>query len=91
SFLNGDGRHDFLIEAPKEPATVLWDRHDLIFVEGNLDHALEVLTTLEFQRGELAVPTPHRHMIDETRNQEETDLLMVMDWQWAELLLADRE
>ncbi|MBK8423817.1 MAG: hypothetical protein IPL30_07940 [Elusimicrobia bacterium] len=51
--MNGDGRHDFLIEAPKEPATVLWDRHDLIFVEGNLD--AWVLTTLEFQRGELAV------------------------------------
>jgi len=91
SFLNGDGRHDFLMEAPEEPATVLWDRHDLITIEGNLDHAMEVLTTLDFQRGELAVPTPHRQMIDETRNQEETDLLTAVDWHWAELSLADQE
>lgn len=90
-FLNEDGRHDFLIEAPQEPSVVTWDRHDIITVEGNPDHAIEVLGTLDFQRGELTVPTPHRHMIDETRNQEETDLLTAVDWRWSELALADLE
>lgn len=90
-FLTADGRHDFMIEAPKEQTTVLWDRHDIMTIEGNLDHAVEVLETLDFARGELTVPTPHRHMIDETRNQEETDLLGVVDWRWADLELADHE
>jgi hypothetical protein len=90
-FLTEDGRHDFMIESPSGQTTVLWDRHDIMTVEGNLDHAVEVLETLDFVRGEPTVPTPHRHMIDETRNQEETDLLGVVDWRWAELDLADHE
>lgn len=91
SFLAEDGRHDFIIEAPKEQTVVAWDRHDILTIEGNLDHALEVLETLDFTRGELTVPAPHRHMIDETRNQEETDLLTAVDWRWTDLEPADQE
>lgn len=80
-FLSEDGRHDFWIRSHGDEATIVWDRHNLIFAYGPLG---VVETTLK-QRGVRldappSIPDPHVHHYHPERDADERAVLQALDW-----------
>jgi hypothetical protein len=60
-FLSGDGRFDLWAYSPEQGATVVWDRHNLLYAYGPLECFAAELVQLGFVAGEPEVPALHTH------------------------------
>lgn len=85
SFLQQDGRCSLWLHSFADGATVVWDRHDLIYGYGPLERYAAALDFLGFQVGEPAIPFPHSHNYHPSVDSDATDILEAFDWQWEPL------
>jgi len=60
-FLQGDARHHLWIISHDSSATLVYDKHNLIYAYGPLDGYLEVLRRHGIEEGEFELPFPHYH------------------------------
>lgn len=61
AFLSADARFDLWAHSPSDGATVVWDRHNVIYAYGVLDRFAAALEELGFRAGKVTVPVPHQH------------------------------
>jgi hypothetical protein len=60
-YLEGDARHHLWVHSHESNATLVYDKHDLIYAYGPLTCYLEVLDKHGLQEGEFELPFPHYH------------------------------
>ena len=91
-FLSEDGRHDFWVWSHGDNATIVWDRHNLIFAYGRFD----VFESALLQRGARPdapppIPAPHVHHYHAELDVEERAVLAALDWRVKPLRESDMQ
>jgi hypothetical protein len=90
-FLTNDARHDLWVHAPKAGATIVWDRHDLMYAYGPLKRFCVVLKEC-VKEGELnGPPDPHVHMYHAEYDDSERKLLHYFDWSRSPLRAREEQ
>jgi hypothetical protein len=75
-FWSEDARHDVWLHSGSDAATVVWDRHDIIYAYGPLVKFERVLGANGIQRGTPALPpSPHAHHYHAEWDQAERALV----------------
>lgn len=91
TFLQSDSRFDLWVHSPADRATIVWDRHNLIFVYGSSTHAVETLRSLGFHQGNPATPSPHEHHYHAALDQDGQALMSYFDWRFSPLHPDDEQ
>ncbi len=90
-FLAADGRFDLWAHSPGGNATVVWDRHDLLFGYGPLEAFETSLRSLGYTPGQPVVPTPHQHHYRAEFDGLARELLSALDWERSPLKPSDEQ
>lgn len=89
-FLDDDARHDLWLHSRKENATIVLDRHNLIYAYGPLDGFERALVNAGVQRGALPqVPDPHVHRYHAEYDDSERAILQALPWSVTPLRESD--
>lgn len=89
-FLAEDSRHDLWIRSHDDDATIVLDRHNLIYAYGPLGEFEAVLRVLGIRSGESpVVPDPHVHHYHQVWDGAEGEILRHFDWHIKPLRPAD--
>jgi hypothetical protein len=91
SFLGGDARHDLWGRSQADEATVVWDRHNLIYAYGPLDRFAAALRGLGFREGVPEIPDPHAHHYRAEFDRVAADLLATFHWTHSPLRSEDEQ
>jgi len=91
AFLAADGRHDVWVHAFSPPATLVWDRHDIVYAYGPLDQFQEALTEAGFTPGVPAIPDPHSHHYHAAFDPQEAAVLGAFAWRHSPLRPEDEQ
>jgi len=89
TFFAADGRHDVWFHGRDPEGTLVWDRHNLIYVYGNLDRFTEVLQANGLIEGEVSVPVPHTHHYHARFDDHERRILKHFEWARTPLQPSD--
>ncbi len=93
-YLAGDGRHDVWVHSAGDGRTLIWDRHDLIYAEGEpLEDIAEALGAMAYQEGivpRLAVG-PHIHYYRDQFDADAAAVLASFDWTRSDLRPEDEQ
>jgi len=87
----GDGRFDLWLHSPGDHATIVWDRHDLIFAYGPTDAYEGALRRLGFTLGEPIIPFPHEHHYRAELDEQARGVLQAFDWRFNPLEEEDEQ
>lgn len=60
-FLSGDARDDLWAHSPADDATVVWDRHNVLYAYGPLEAYESALVSIGFVPGSVEILYPHQH------------------------------
>lgn len=90
-FLSQDARFDFWAHSPGQNATIVWDRHNLLYAYGPLEEYLRELRALGFSAGAPSVLETHVHHYHSELDAQARDLLSAMEWVWSELRPEDEQ
>jgi hypothetical protein len=90
-FLSADARFDIWAHSPAENATVVWDRHNMLYAYGPLEKFSSLLRSLGFDAGELQVPDPHAHNYRQELDSYAKELLAVFEWSRSPLHKEDEQ
>jgi hypothetical protein len=89
-FLIEDARHDLWLHSRSENATIVLDRHNLIYAYGPLDSFERVLVNAGVRRGALPqVPDPHVHHYNAECDDSERAILLALPWRVTPLRESD--
>jgi hypothetical protein len=89
-FLSEDSRHDLWIRSHGDDATIIFDRHNLIYAYGPLDAFESRLRHLGVRAGSPpSIPDPHVHHYHAERDGDERAVLQAFDWVVKPLLESD--
>jgi hypothetical protein len=88
-FLSADARFDLWVHSPAQGATIAWDRHNLIYAYGPLDHYAATLVAMGYEPGDPAMPTPHVHNYHAALDPLARRLIGRFHWQYSELRPED--
>jgi hypothetical protein len=88
--LSEDARQDFWIRSHGDDATIVLDRHHLIYAYGPLDAFESALRDLGVRTGATpSIPDPHVHHYHPERDDDERAVLQAFDWHVKPLLESD--
>lgn len=90
-FFRGDGRHDIWVHSSGDNATVVWDRHNLIFAYGPLDRFQAILRERGFTIGAQDADFPHQHHYRQEFDGDAADILTEFEWSKTLLRPADQQ
>lgn len=90
-FLSRDSRFDLWGHSPSDEATVVWERHDLLYAYGPIEEYVRALHALGFSAGAPSIPVPHAHNYRPELDDRARDLLSVWKWSWSELRAEDEQ
>jgi hypothetical protein len=90
-FLQADARFDLWVHSPDDEATIVWDRHNLIYVYGVSTLAAESLRSLGFHQGSPAIPVLHEHYYHPALDGDAKALISYFDWRFSPLQPADEQ
>jgi hypothetical protein len=79
-FFQGDARHHLWIFSHDSSATIVYDKHDLIYAYGPLDQFIEVLRQHGLDEGEFELPYPHYHNYFPEFDEQERALIQENRW-----------
>lgn len=88
-FLSADARFDIWAHSPEDRATVVWDRHNMLYAYGPIPAYLNALRALGFSEGEPSIPAPHSHHYHDKHDAAAGKLLQAFDWIYSELREED--
>ncbi|RNF83592.1 hypothetical protein [Montanilutibacter psychrotolerans] len=91
SFLSADARFDLWVYSPKQRATLVWDRHNLLHAYGHLECFAAGLRSLGFGPGEPVVPAPHTHHYHAALDPLARQLIDRFDWRYSPLRPEDEQ
>jgi hypothetical protein len=88
-FLGMDSRYDLWFLSPDTGATIVWDRHDHLWLYGPLADFESVLLRHGYERGTPFYPSPHMHQFHWELDVDAAALLAEFDWYRTPLKEAD--
>lgn len=89
-FLTEDARHDFWIRSHGDDATIVLDRHNLIYAYGPLDALESVLRAIgATPDAPPPIPDPHVHHYHPEWDDAERGVLRALDWRVSPLRDSD--
>jgi hypothetical protein len=92
TFFSSDGRHDLWVYSPSSGHTLVWDRHNLLFAEGQpLDNVREALVGLGFKEGLVEPLGAHIHHYRAEFDNDAANLLSEIDWHRTPLRKEDEQ
>jgi len=90
TFLSEDSRHDIWLRSHGDDATVVLDRHSLIYAYGPLGAFEQVLQSLGVKRGAVPmVPAPHVHHYHAEWDDAERQVVRHFNWKVSPLHPSD--
>jgi len=91
-FLESDGRHNLWVASIGEPDLLVYDRHNLIYSYGRLEHFKKILETKGIaETPQVKIPSPHVHYYHEEFDENESQLLKYWDWKRSPLRNQDTQ
>jgi hypothetical protein len=91
-FFAGDARHDIWLHSGPDDATLVWDRHDLLYAYGPLDQFVAALERRGLRAGEVPViPSPHSHRYHSEWDAAERELVAKLEWTMTPLRPGDEQ
>lgn len=90
-YLSGDGRFDIWVHSPEEQATLVWDRHNIMFVYGPLDKFIPVLDGAGYEEGFDQLPAPHSPHYRPEFDALAAELIQSMNWRQSDLQPDDEQ
>ena len=91
NFLSSDARFDLWIHSIQEHATLVWDRHNILYAYGPLDKFSSALLSLGFQRGKPKVSFIHQHHYRKEFDQDAAEVLKYFAWSRSPLRPGDEQ
>lgn len=91
TFLSGDARFDIWAHSPSENATVVWDRHNLIYAYGSTERFAMALRKLGFEQGTPNVTFPHQHHYRAELDADAASVLKAFEWRYSPLHPEDEQ
>jgi hypothetical protein len=89
AYLKSDGRFALWVHSQSSQATLVWDRHNLIYAYGPLACFEEALTSIGFTPGSLTIPTPHEHHYRQECDADAAAIMSHFGWRYSELRPGD--
>lgn len=90
AYWDGDGRHSIWLHSPADAATLVYDRHNLLYAYGPLDRFESVLTSLGYTlAAELSVSFVHQHAYQAEFDSLESEITALLAEGWTELREGD--
>ena len=86
-----DGRSDIWIHSRTPDATIVIDRHDLLFAYGPRDAFINALRAMHFHEGLASIPSPHAHEYHAEFDELELALAGELEWTISELRAEDEQ
>jgi hypothetical protein len=90
-FLSGDGRFDLWVYSSAQQATVVWDRHNLIFAYGPLNNFESCLLALGFSHGTPSADFGHMHHYRPELDSAAREMLEYFRWSHTPLKPGDEQ
>jgi len=92
SYFASDARHDLWVYAPESRRTIIWDRHNQIFAEGQpLDDIVATLFGRGFKEGVIDPIPAHFHHYRPEFDGDAKSLLHAFDWYRTALRPEDEQ
>jgi len=89
-FIAEDSRHDLWLRSHDDDATIVLDRHNLIYAYGPVQAFEAVLKSVGVREGDSpAVPDPHMHHYHQDWDKTEQEIVRYFDWHMTPLRPAD--
>jgi len=90
-FLRSDARFDIWAHSPADGATVVWDRHDDIYLYGATERFVAALQGMGYQEGALARAGAHKHHYRQECDVMARALIGEFDWVYSPLRDEDEQ
>ncbi|OGT57452.1 MAG: hypothetical protein A3E01_08660 [Gammaproteobacteria bacterium RIFCSPHIGHO2_12_FULL_63_22] len=90
-FLSSDARFDIWFRSAQDEATLVWDRHNLLYCYGPLHRFSALLKDLGFVAGSPIIPSPHAHNYHSEFDPQAKDLIGSLDWNHTPLHPQDEQ
>ncbi|GAA0917176.1 hypothetical protein GCM10009552_36010 [Rothia nasimurium] len=91
TFLRADARYDLWGHSPHDNATVVWDRHNLLYGYGPVELYQARLIDLGFSIDVPVVPSPHQHCYRRDLDSMAKSVIEAFDWSFSELRPEDEQ
>lgn len=88
-FFEGDGRHQVWIAAPDQRQQIVYDRHEILYVYGDLKKTEDILVEAGFERSTIRISAPHTHHYNASFDSALADLMNWWDWKYSPLEPGD--
>jgi hypothetical protein len=88
-FFRADGRAHLWLYSPSSKATLVWDRHNILYAYGPLPCFEEKLRALGFHPGTVGIPAPHEHHYRQVCDADAASILGRYEWRYSELRPED--
>lgn len=85
NYLKCDGRFHLWFHAPDTSATLVWDRHNIIYAYGPLADFERSVTAMGFRSGLITIPAPHEHHYRKECDEDARSVLAHFDWGRSDL------
>ncbi|MGI4871737.1 MAG: hypothetical protein ACRYFX_11225 [Janthinobacterium lividum] len=86
-----DGRHHLWISSPAANATLVYDKHNVIYAYGPLEEFAAELQKVGYREEEFDLPFPHAHNYLVENDSSVESLLQYWNWQYFPLQEIDEE
>jgi hypothetical protein len=91
AFLAGDARFDLWVHSPSEKATLVWDRHNLIYAYGPTGRFVSTLEALGFDEGSPGLFFEHMHHYRQEFDSDAAAVLQAFAWSHSPLQPDDEQ
>lgn len=88
-FFENDSRHDIWVHSPETDTTIVYDRHNLIYLYGFNDKHIQILKKKELKKETVNIPSPHVHSYNAEYDTFESKI--INDYQWRRTPLEDED
>lgn len=89
--LGADARHDVWIYSPALNATLVWERHNLIYAYGSVACFESILRQMGFVHGKVGIDFPHAHHYRAEYDADAKEVLAYFDWSYSPLHPEDEQ
>jgi hypothetical protein len=76
-FFEQDGRHNIWVHSPADQATIIYDRHQVLWLYGKEELFKQILLAEGFIAGTVEIPTPHFHNY---KDEFDADQNSIVSW-----------
>lgn len=91
NFFENDARHDMWIHSPKTNTTIVYDRHNCIYLYGFTKEHMHIIEKKDLKKEPVNIPIPHVHNYNTEYDSAESKFLNEYQWNITPLHDEDRQ